>query len=149
MTRDVAVEMTSRRFDAASLLGEISLQATGLYGKDGDTHLLYYEAEEIEGELPVKNKLRFDEKLVDLKKASVGGLTELLFREDTVHTTWLRTGFGNMPLGIATKSISVTEEENCITLRLSYDMLIEGDPMEQTELTLIITPAQTKETNHE
>lgn len=107
------------------------------YFKRNDSHYVLYE-EKLEGYDGVcKSRIKFRENLLELTRQ--GGVEmHMIFEENKRHQVPYQTPYGQLLLGIDTRSVTVEEDEDEIRVTVEYAMDHEGQPLSESSLRLHI-----------
>ena len=106
--------------------GQIVTVVSGDYYKRNDKHYVIYE-EVTEGfEQPIRNRLKFSESMVELSRSGPINV-HMIFQENKKNLTNYNTPFGQILMGIDTKKIQVTEQENHIIVEVEYSLDASGE----------------------
>ncbi len=109
-----------------------------LYEKDGKT-ILRYEESLYEGAPPVMTTLTVGEREVRLhRKGAVGG--DMLFRAGEACEFFYRTGFGNLPMEIRTRTLEIGRMGEGLTLRIRYRLYTEGEEASDIDMQVVVAP---------
>ena len=112
----------------------VEVISAGTYLRKDDTHYLSYEEADEDGKL-TKNRIKVTSSSVEMTKQ--GGITtQMIFVEGQKHYACYDTPFGELTLGMTTKSVTVTEENNQISVALRYDLEINDTHMSECELDI-------------
>ena len=127
MTQKVMLTLQGMQADQGGEdTGQIETVANGDYYKKNDKHYVIYE-EVAEGfEQPTKNRLKFSEGMVELSRSGPINV-HMIFQENKKNLTSYNTPFGQIPMGIDTKKIQVTELGNRITVEVEYSLDVGGE----------------------
>ncbi|MBO5176569.1 MAG: DUF1934 domain-containing protein [Lachnospiraceae bacterium] len=112
----------------------VEVISAGTYLRKDDTHYLSYEEADEDGKL-TKNRIKVTPSSVEMIKQ--GGITtQMIFVTGQKHYACYETPFGELTLGMTTKSVDVMEEENQISVALRYDLEINDTHMSECELDI-------------
>jgi len=112
----------------------VEVISAGTYLRKDDTHYLSYEEADEDGKL-TKNRIKVTSSSVEMTKQ--GGITtQMIFAEGQKHYACYDTPFGELTLGMTTKSVTVMEENNQISVALRYDLEINDTHMSECELDI-------------
>lgn len=118
--------------------GQIETVVNGDYYKKNDKHYVIYE-EVTEGfEQPTKNRLKFSEDMVELSRSGPINV-HMVFQENKKNLTNYNTPFGQILMGIDTKKIQVTEQENRITVEVEYSLDAGGEFLSDCHMKIDIS----------
>ena len=127
MTQKVLLTLQGMQFDqSGENADQIGATADGDYYKKNDKHYVLYE-EVTEGfDQPTRNRLKFSEDMVELSRSGSVNV-HMVFRENKKNLTNYNTPFGQILMGIDTKTIRVTEREERITVEVHYVLEINDE----------------------
>ena len=112
----------------------IEVISAGIYLRKEDTHYLSYEEADEDGKI-TKNRIKITPDSIEMTKQ--GGIaTQMVFVRGQKHYACYETPFGELTLGMTTKHIKVTEENNQLLVALRYDLEVNGAHMSECELDI-------------
>lgn len=112
----------------------VEVISAGTYLRKADTHYLSYEEADEDGKI-TKNRIKITPDSIEMTKQ--GGIaTQMIFILGQKQYACYTTPFGELTLGMTTKYIDVTEEEQEISAKLRYDLEINGAHMSECELDI-------------
>ena len=112
----------------------VEVISAGTYLRKEDTHYLSYEEADEDGKI-TKNRIKVTPSSVEMTKQ--GGIaTQMIFIIGQKHYACYETPFGELTLGMTTKSIKVTEEDKQISVFLRYDLEVNGSHISECELDI-------------
>ena len=112
----------------------VEVISAGTYLRKDDTHYLSYEEADEDGNI-TKNRIKITPSSIEMTKQ--GGITtQMIFVKGQQHYACYETPFGELTLGMTTKSIKVTEENSQISVALRYDLEINDTHMSECELDI-------------
>lgn len=112
----------------------VEVISAGTYLRKEDTHYLSYEEADEDGKI-TKNRIKITPESIEMTKQ--GGITtQMIFVRGQKQYACYATPFGELTLGMTTKQIKVTEEEQQISAELRYDLEINGAHMSECELDI-------------
>ena len=112
----------------------IEVISAGTYLRKADTHYLSYEEADEDGKI-TKNRIKITPESIEMTKQ--GNITtQMIFMEGKKQYTCYETPFGELTLGMTTKRIKITEEEQQIAAELRYDLEVNGAYMSECELDI-------------
>ncbi len=140
MTKDVIISVCSEQYTPEGIKAdESNTVMQGLYyEKNRMRYILYDEAMEGVKE-PVKTRIKFDAKTVELVRSGPVNIRMLLEKNKTNMTSY-RTPYGNIMLGINTGEISVADEDGII-LKAAYLLENEGRVISRNKITITVKSA--------
>lgn len=105
---------------------QIETVVSGDYYKRNDKHyVIYEEVPEGFGQL-TRNRLKFSEDMVELSRSGAINV-HMVFQENKKNLTGYNTPFGQILMGIDTKKVQVTEQENHIIVEVEYTLDASGE----------------------
>lgn len=127
MTQKVLLTLQGTQFDqSGENADQIKMTADGDYYKKNDKHYVLYE-EITEGfDQPTRNRLKFSKDMVELSRSGPANV-HMVFRENKKNLTNYNTPFGQILMGIDTKTIRVTEREERISVEVHYVLEINDE----------------------
>ena len=112
----------------------VEVISAGTYLRKEDTHYLSYEEADEDGKI-TKNRIKITPDSIEMTKQ--GGIaTQMVFVRGQKHFACYETPFGELTLGMTTKHIKVTEENNQLLVALRYDLEVNGAHMSECELDI-------------
>lgn len=120
MTKEVLLTLQGLQFDQREEDSDkIETVTVGDYFKKNDRHYVVYE-EITEGfEQPTKNRLKFNDHMVELTRNGLVNV-HMVFQENKKNMSNYNTPFGQILVGIDTKRISIDEKEDNIVVDVDY-----------------------------
>ncbi len=110
----------------------IEVISAGTYMRKEDTHYLSYEEADENGNV-TKNRIKITGGAIEMvKKGAV--TTQMIFLLGEKQYACYATPFGDLTLGITTKTISVTDTGNSLLAELRYGLEINGEHVSDCEL---------------
>lgn len=122
MTKDVLLTMQGLQFDQREEdADKIETMTVGNYYKKNDKHYVLYE-EVTEGfSETTKNRLKFNDHTLEMTRSGLVNV-HMVFQENQKNLTSYNTPFGHLLIGIDTKKIKITEEEERIQIDVDYSL---------------------------
>lgn len=112
----------------------VEVISAGTYMRKEDVHYLSYEEADEDGKI-TKNRIKITPDSLEMTKQ--GGITtRMIFVKGQKQYACYETPFGDMTLGMTTKSLGVTEEEDGLLAELLYDLEVNGTHMSECELNI-------------
>lgn len=112
----------------------VEVISAGTYLRKADTHYLSYEEADEDGNI-TKNRIKITGDSLEMtKQGSVA--TQMIFVKGQKQYTCYATPYGELMLGMTTKHIRLTEEEQQLSAALCYDLEINGTHMSECELDI-------------
>lgn len=112
----------------------IEVISTGTYHCKAGTHYLRYEEADDEGRI-TKNRITITENSVELTKQGAV-TTQMFFTKGEQNFSCFQTPFGELLLGMTTKSLTLTQSEQLFQVRLVYGLEINGVHVSECELAI-------------
>ena len=131
MTKDVLLSISGLHFDAAG--GESDenepievITPASYYNKNGKHYVLYEEpVEGMSG--TVKNTIKITgDHMFEIIKSGLAN-AHMVFEKDKINMTQYETPYGELLIGIQTKRIDVNEQEDNISIEVSYALDINDE----------------------
>lgn len=112
----------------------VEVISAGTYMRREDTHYLSYEEADEDGKI-TKNRIKITPDSLEMTKQ--GGITtQMIFIKGQKQYACYETPFGELTLGMTTKSLGVTEEKDGLLAELLYDLEVNGAHMSECELNI-------------
>ncbi len=112
----------------------VEVISAGTYLRKSDVHYLSYEEADEDGKI-TKNRIKITPESIEMTKQ--GGITtQMIFVRGQKQYACYATPFGELTLGMTTKYIKVTDEEQQVSAELRYDLEINGAHMSECELDI-------------
>jgi len=112
----------------------VEVISAGTYMRKEDTHYLSYEEADEEGKI-TKNRIKITPDSIEMtKQGSIA--TRMLFVTGQKQYACYETPFGELTLGMTTKSLGLREAEDGLTAELLYDLEVNGAHMSECELNI-------------
>jgi len=118
----------------------IEVVHTGTYYNKNGKHYLFYEetAEGVPG--VTKAQIRWQEDgILEVIKKGISN-SHMVFEKNQRHTCDYQTPFGNLNLGILTKSRSSKEQEETLEVAAEYNMDVDWDPVARCMIKIVVQP---------
>lgn len=139
MTKDVIISITGLQYEVSG--GEaIEVISQGEYYYRNNKHFIKYEEvaeEDAAGGKLIQSILKITPERVEMTKKGASNV-HMLFELGKSHMTYYSTPYGDLMLGITTRSIEVTEEESLILVTLIYGLDINYEFVSDCTLTIKI-----------
>ena len=112
----------------------VEVISAGTYLRKDDTHYLSYEEADEDGKI-TKNRIKITPDSIEMTKQ--GGITtQMIFVKGQKQYACYATPFGELTLGMTTKRIKVTEENQQLFAALCYDLEVNGSHVSECELDI-------------
>ena len=119
---------------------QIETVSQGDYYKRNGKHYVIFE-ESVEGiDDKVKSKLKFDADTVEISRSGQMN-SHMIFQENKKNLTGYNTPFGQILMGIYTKKIQITEQEDRITVDVDYSLDANDEFLSDCHMEIAILPA--------
>ena len=140
MTKDVLISVSSFQ-TAQDETERMEVINKGNYYKKNDFHYVLYE-EMIDGfDQPVRSMVKFRDGDLTVSKKGVLNVN-MVFEENRKNSCCYATPYGDMMLGIDTKEVEVTEEEDRIVVDAVYLLEANYEPLADCEIHMEIRPQE-------
>lgn len=140
MTKDVKIIVLGHHDNGDGDAGTIRTSSQGQYFEKGDSHYLLYE-EEMEGfEKKVKNRVKYKQGYVELVKSGLIS-SRMVFEQGKTIMTNYNSPYGQMVMGVNTKSVFITEWEDMIRIEVDYSLEVDEKEMSKSKITIKVKPA--------
>ena len=117
---------------------QIETVSQGDYFKRNGKHYVIYE-ESVEGiDDKVKSKLKFDADTVEVSRSGPMN-SHMVFQENKKNLTGYNTPFGQILMGINTKKIQITEQQNRIAVDVDYSLDADDEFLSDCHMEIVIT----------
>ena len=138
MTKDVLLSISGIQngVDPDDMIEVISCGT--YYKRNGKHFILYEEVLEEEGYMVTSMAnciLKISEDQIELRKKGAVN-TQMIFEENTTHSTFYTTNVGDLILSISTDTIDIKEEQNLIYISLKYNLELNYQHVSQCELII-------------
>ncbi|WP_066713367.1 DUF1934 domain-containing protein [Clostridium sp. Marseille-P299] len=146
MTKDVIVSIAGLQYE----IGEeeaVEIISRGEYYYRNNKHYVRYEELTEEDGFPCKLTnctLKISNDKIDLMKKGASNV-HMVFERGKSNLTYYNTPFGDLMLGIHTKTIDIKEEDSLIEVVLTYGLDINYGHVSDCTLNIKIQPNPTKD----
>lgn len=118
----------------------IETVSQGDYFKRNGKHYVIFR-ESVEGlDNRVKSKLKFDTDIVEVFRSGPMN-SHMVFQENKKNLTGYNTPFGQILMGIYTRKIQITEQEDQITVDVDYSLDTNDELLSDCHMEITILPA--------
>ena len=115
----------------------VATKARGEYFLRNGTHYVMYEEQEEGFSEITKCTIKIkDRKLEMLRQGLLR--THMVFEEGVKHMTGYQTPYGQMVLGVETKSVRVLETDSCIRVTVEYTLEADGAYLSDSKIDIAI-----------
>lgn len=138
MTKDVLLSLRGLQFDTTSEDGDkIETITPAEYYKRNDSHYVLYE-EAVEGFTEgTKNVIKFKDHTLDLTKKGIVNV-HMIFEDKKKNMTNYNTPYGDILIGIDTRSVKMTEEEERIVVDVDYALEVNYEHLADCKIKVDI-----------
>ena len=131
---------------------EVSVTISGLHSSDGEnlaskvkgeyflrngTHYCVYQEQEEGFEQTTKCTIKIKGRSLEMIRQGLLR-THMVFEEGVKHMTGYQTPYGQMELGVETKSVRVLETEDCIRAVVEYTLEADGAYLSDSKIDITI-----------
>ncbi len=137
MTKEIILTIKGEQKYTAEEVTETVTETGAEYYLKNNSHYVIFE-EETEGfKEKTRSVLKFRKGYAELTRK---GLVQshMVFEEDKLYMTAYRTPFGVVPMGIHTKRLQITEEENTIRIEAEYELEAHEEHMADCRIEIMI-----------
>ncbi len=122
MTQEVLLTLQGLQFDQREEdADKIETVTAGSYYKRNGKHYVVYE-EITEGfEQPTRNRLKFGDNVLELSRHGLINM-HMVFQENKKNLTNYSTPFGQILIGIDTRKVKISEQEDNIVVDVDYSL---------------------------
>lgn len=121
MNKDVLISIKGMHFDNSENGDDIEVIQKGQYYYRGGNHYLVYDEPVVGSGSINKNMIKFNNQVMTVTKRGIIN-TSLLFDSKEKNLTNYSTPFGNILLGIDTKSVCLSEEKHRLLVDVNYSL---------------------------
>ena len=142
MTQEVLLTLKGLQFDQREAdADKIEMVVVGDYYKRNGKHYVIYE-EMMEGfAQATKNRMKFSEHMFEISRSGLVNV-HMVFQENKKNLTNYNTPFGQILVGIDTKKIQITEQEDRIVVDVDYALDINYEFLSDCHITVNIASKQ-------
>nr|WP_294492609.1 DUF1934 domain-containing protein [uncultured Mediterraneibacter sp.] len=146
MTKDVLLSISGRHIDimAEPVPGcereddvvEVVTPAS-YYCKNGKHYIIYEEVlEGLAGTIRNKIKITGNDSIEIIKSGASG--SHMIFERNRKNQTYYRTPYGQMLVGINTKSMEISVDDDRIDVRVDYELDVNHEPLADCKIKMNI-----------
>ena len=146
MTKDVLVSISGKHIDIMNEpaqgfeTGDDSIEVVtpaNYYCKNGKHYIIYDEVlEGMAGTIRNKNKITGTDS-IEIMKSGVSS-SHMIFEKNKKNQTYYRTPYGQMLIGVNTKNMEVSVNEDKINVRVDYELDVNHEPMADCKIKMNI-----------
>ena len=153
MTKDVLISISGKHIDILSgpaeeyETGEDSIEVIApadYYCRNGKHYIIYDEVfEGMTG--TVKNKIKITG--TDMVEIMKSGLTSshMIFEKNKKNLTYYKTPYGQMLVGVNTKKMEISVEDDKIGVLVDYELDVNHEPLADCKIKMSIMPKESVE----
>ena len=141
MTKDVLLKISGLHYAMMEDTEESEpievITPASYYLKNGKHYVIYEEV--VEG-FPgtIKNKIRMTgDRVLEIMKSGIAD-AHMVFEKGKIHAFPYETPYGELSMGIFTRDIIFTEEENLMTIAVNYELDINGEKASDCDIHIEI-----------
>lgn len=141
MTKDVLLKISGLHYAMMEDTEESEpievITPASYYLKNGKHYVIYEEV--VEG-FPgtIKNKIRMTgDGVLEIMKSGIAD-AHMVFEKGKIHAFPYETPYGELSMGIFTRDIIFTEEENRMTIAVNYELDINGEKASDCDIHIEI-----------
>ena len=135
MTTDVLLSIRGLQFEGENDANDLETITAAQYYKKNDSHYVIYE-EATEGfRETTKNIIKWNGNTLELTKRGLINV-HMIFEEKKNNMTDYRTPYGSILIGIDTKQIQMTEEEDEVTVCVDYALSINYEHLADCKINI-------------
>lgn len=131
---------------------EVIVTISGLHSSDGEnlatkvsgeyflrngTHYCVYEEQEEGFDQTTKCTIKIKDRKLEMFRQGLLR-TRMIFEEGVKHMTGYQTPYGQMVLGVETKSVRVLETDDCIRVVVEYTLEADGAYLSDSKIDMTI-----------
>ena len=144
MTKDVLLKISGLHYAMMEDTEESEpievITPASYYLKNGKHYVIYEEV--VEG-IPgtIKNKIRMTgDGVLEIMKSGIAD-AHMVFEKGKIHAFSYETPYGELSMGIFTRDMIFTEEENRMTIAVNYELDINGEKASDCDIHIEIKAA--------
>lgn len=140
MTKDVKIIVLGHHDNGDGDTGTIRTTSVGQFFEKGESRYLIYD-EEMEGfDKPVHNRIKYKEGYVELVKSGLVS-SRMVFEQGKTIMTNYNSPYGELLMGVNTKSIRIAEWQDMIRIEVDYSLEVDEKEMSKSKITIKVKPA--------
>ena len=148
MTKDVLVSISGKHigildepsgeYETGDDVIEVVTPAS-YYCRNGKHYILYDEV--LEGMAgTIRNKIKITgTDVVEIMKSGVSN-SHMIFEKNKKNLTYYRTPYGQMLVGVNTKNMEISVEDDSIGVQVDYELDVNHEPMADCKIRMSIMP---------
>ena len=152
MTKDVLVSISGKHIDIMDdpargyEVGEDGIEVVtpaNYYCRNGKHYILYDEV--LEGMAgTIKNKIKITgTDCLEIMKSGVTS-SHMVFEKNKKNLTYYKTPYGQMLVGVNTKNMEISVDEDQIGVKVAYELDVNHEPMADCRINMSIVPRNSK-----
>lgn len=146
MTKDVLVTISGLQFSPESDAGNDVIEvisAGDYYSRNGKHYIMYDEVMEgFEG--TTKNVIKLTKDYLDITKKGVSNV-HMIFEKNKKNVTYYYTPFGSLLIGIDAKSVDISETDENIDVKVSYNLEVNYEHLANCSIRMNIKSKDAKD----
>lgn len=141
MTKDVLVSIAGLQFEAQEEEAIEMISAGDYYFRNGKHYVLYDELQTDSPEYAstVKCIIKMNNQQIEVIKKGPSA-AHMIFELGQTHMTLYSTPYGDLMMGITTKSLTLTESEDLIKVNLTYALDVNYQFASDCTLSIEVKP---------
>ena len=144
MTKDVRISIRGMQTIEGDASDPVRIAVSGTYYYKNGCHYVFYEEEQEGFEGVTKNRVRIRADAMDIRKEGILN-THMVFERGKTNPMHYDTPFGCFLFEIDTKSFSLLETEDEISLKVVYTLQTNTQLLSGCRAEMRITPEEIKE----
>lgn len=142
--KQVFISIKGLQFDGSANEEAIEVVTVGNYYKKNGKHYITFD-EVLEGfDGITKNIVKISEDSLAITKNGLSNV-HMVFEKNKKNITCYNTPYGNFMIGISGKSLSITETEDNIHVKVDYRMDVNYEHLADCEITMNIKSKEAKD----
>ena len=150
MTKDVLVSISGLHTEFVQNVERSGEEADAIevvtpaayYLKNGKHYIVYDEVAEGTSSV-TKNRIKINEEgILEISKSGISN-SHMIFEKNKQNLSYYRTPYGQMLLGVNTKKIDITIEEDRIGVELEYELSVNHEALADCAVTINIYSKET------
>lgn len=137
MTKDVLISISGFLFQQEDGTNQIESITKGDYYKKEHSHFVLFEEVTEGSDETIKNIIKFSDNTVSVTKKGLINVN-MLFEENKKNMSNYVTPYGNILIGLDTRRVDMTEEENRILVQVDYALEANYEHLADCQLVMDI-----------
>ena len=136
LNKDVVVEVKGTQ-SVGDMSDTLEVITPGTYNyKNGTCYVMYHEYPE-DAKEPVKTMLKItDDKIEMIKRGEYN--VNMVFGDGSENLAYYNTPFGQLLIGIVTKSMKIEGEDNRVKISIEYMLTMNGEYASDNEIEIVV-----------